>query len=127
MTTHAGIRRQLDAMRHIRSLLKFAKDADAPDDIAKIWLNQWISHAYTTLFYPVRKPMSDKERAECIRTLLADGGKELFVRGVWRCTAAKRIALPFFLLAAHGWMLPAKVFFAAYYRLADAMAGGRPG
>ena len=53
-----------------------------------------------------------------ILSALLDGeGKELFVRAVGRASRPKRIVLPFVLLAARGWILPAKLVFRAYYAL----------
>ncbi|MCR5415029.1 MAG: glycosyltransferase [Kiritimatiellae bacterium] len=121
ITTAASLERaNCDTMRQIRSLLEFAEARAIPGDIAAVWCNQWVALAYVQHFYPgFSKRLSDGSRRRSLGILFAGRGAELFSRAVARASRAKRIAYPFFRLAAKGWMAPARLFFRFYYALAE--------
>jgi hypothetical protein len=105
---------------HFNTLAQFASECRPPQDIMAIWSNQWLSVLYWFLFHPVTsRKVSDRDRREAIRALFAGGGESGFRAIAAHATKPKRIAAKFLLLAAHGWVLPAKIFFwCLYYPLA---------
>jgi len=121
LTTAGSLERaNSDTMRQIRSLLAFAASRDVPDDIRAIWADQWVALAYVQLFFPgFARRLDDAARKRSLAVLLDGDGKKMFVRAAAEAARPKRIALPFFLLAAKGWTAPAKLFFRAYYALAE--------
>ncbi len=109
-----------DTMRQIRSLLGFVSRCDIPADILSIWCNQWVALAYVQMFYPgFANRFSGEDRRRALAILLEGEGLALFRKAVAKASRPKRIAFPFFLLAAKGFALPAKLFFRAYYALAE--------
>lgn len=120
LTTEASSRAVSHLAEHFNTLAQFASECRPPQDIMAIWSNQWLSVLYWFLFHPVTsRKVSDRDRREAIRALFAGGGKDRFLAIAAHATKPKRIAAKFLLLAAHGWVLPAKIFFwCLYYPLA---------
>ncbi len=121
ITTQSSMERvNTDTMRQVRGLTRFAAANDIPKDILSIWCNQWVALVYAQMFYPgFAKRVTDESRRRSMSVLLEGEGRAEFVRAVSHAARAKRIALPFFLLAARGWMAPAKMLFRVYYALAE--------
>ncbi len=120
LTTEASSRAVSHLAEHFNTLAQFASECRPPQDIMAIWSNQWLSVLYWFLFHPVTsRKVSDRDRREAIRALFAGGGESGFRAIAAHATKPKRIAAKFLLLAAHGWVLPAKIFFwCLYYPLA---------
>jgi len=116
LTTEASSRAVIHLAEHFNSLAFFAAEISPPQDILSIWSNQWLSVLFWFLFHPVTsRKVPDKDRREAIRTLFENSGKDRFLAIATHASKPKRIAAKFLLLAARGWMLPAKVFFRWLY------------
>ena len=116
LTTEASPRASIDVSRQFGFLAEFAATRDVPDDILRIWANQWLSLLYWFLFHPVTsRKISDKDRSISLAGLFDKNGKVRFRKLVSLASAPKRIAAPFVILAAHGCQLPAKLFFRKIY------------
>ena len=120
LTTEASSRAVSHLAEHFNTLAQFASECRPPQDIMAIWSNQWLSVLYWFLFHPVTsRKVSDRDRREAIRALFAGGGKDRFLAIATHASKPKRIAAKFLLLAVHGWILPARLFFRClYYPLA---------
>ncbi len=121
ITTASSLERvNTDTIRQFRALLQFVSENDIPNDILSIWCNQWVALIYVQLFYPgFAKRVSDESRRRSLAVLAEDGGLSAFRRAASRTSLPKRVAFPVFALAVKGWTAPAKLFFRAYYALAD--------
>ena len=116
LTTEASSRAVKHLAEHFNSLALFAIENSPPQDILSTWSNQWLAVLFWFLFHPVTsRKVSDKDRREAIRTLFENSGKDRFLAIASHASKPKRIAAKFLLLAARGWMLPAKVFFRWLY------------
>ena len=126
LTTEASPRIAIDIARQFRSLADFAANSSAPDDILKIWGNQWISTLYWFLFHPVTsKKVSNADRRRALDILTAGNGIQLFKKTASRASLPKRVAIPLVLLAAKGWQFPAKLYFRKlYYPLVERRSKG---
>ena len=116
LTTEASSRAVLHLAEHFNSLASFAAENSPPQDILSIWSNQWLSVLFWFLYHPVTsRKVSDKDRSEAICALFKNSGRERFLVIASHASRPKRIAAKFLLLAARGWILPAKIFFRWLY------------
>ena len=97
-------------------LFAFAESEVIPGDILSIWSNQWISVFYWFMFHPVSsRKISDVDRRKALEKLFEGNGKERFLRFLSHASRPKRLARPLILLAAKGFLLPAKLYFRKFY------------
>ena len=116
LTTESSSRITVDLARQFRSLVDFAAAHDIPDDIRRIWANQWLSVLYWFLFHPVTsRKVSAEGRARALAALFDGEGRALFRRLVRFASRPKRVASHFVSLAARGWQAPARLFFGMLY------------
>lgn len=116
LTTEASARIATDVVANLRSLLGFVAANDIPGDILAIWANQWFALLCWFMFHPVTsRKISDADRLQALRSLMADGGRESLKRLAPKLSRPRRLAFPLVLLAARGMQLPAKVFFRRLY------------
>ena len=81
-----------------------------------IWSNQWIAVFYWFMFHPVSsRKIGDDDRLDALNALFAENGKKRFLRLLSYATFPKRLARPLILLAAKGFLFPAKVYFRNLY------------
>ena len=117
----------LDAARQIRSLLDCVRNLSLPPDILSYLANQWLGFLHWMLFHPAtarKHPRADQDRAFAI--LSARDGMRHFRWLSDRASLPRRIAWPFFRLAAAGHPLPALLFFRfLYYPLLGLRDGRR--
>ena len=98
------------------SLFEFACTESVPEDILSIWGNLWLSMLYWYMFHPITsKNTSDEDRKRALDSLLSGKGREHYLQLLPHVSFPKRFAAPFFLLAAKGFQLPAKVYFRMLY------------
>ncbi len=116
LTTEASPRIACDIASQLSSLMAFAEGSGAPKDVMRLWSNQWLATAYWFLFHPVTsRKIPDGERLRALGIILKDDGLK---RIKWLSAMAskpRRIALPLVLLAARGFLAPAKLFFRKIY------------
>ena len=116
LTTEASARISADVAANLRSLLAFVETHDVPGDILSIWTNQWFALLCWFLFHPVTsQKVSDADRKKALKSLMADGGREILKRLAPRMSRPRKLAFPLVLLAARGFVLPAKLFFRKLY------------
>ena len=116
LTTEASARAIHDLANQLRSLMNFAADNPVPDDILSIWSNQWISILFWFMFHPVTsQKVSDTDRVQALNKLFVGEGKAQFLRILPHASRPKRLAKPLILLAAKGFLLPAKIYFSWFY------------
>lgn len=116
LTTEASPRIARHLAQQIAALMDFLSAADAPDDIQRIWSNQWLGILCWFLFHPVTShKISDADRRAALATVLAGGRRQAFRALAAHASRPKRIAVPLLLLAAKGWTLPARLFFRKLY------------
>ena len=86
-----------------------------------IWANQWLSFLQWLLFHPkTSRRRTDSDRRKAFELLLENDNAKNFRELAQYATRPKRIAARLILLAANGWMAPAKLFFRClYYPLAE--------
>ena len=99
------------------SLFDLAFENTVPEDILRIWSNQWFSTLYWFLFHPVSsRKITDKDRRNALNALFAEkSNKERFMHLIQYASRPKRFACPLILLSAKGIQFPAKVFFRKFY------------
>ena len=99
------------------SLFDLAYENTVPEDILRIWSNQWFSMLYWFLFHPVTsRKITDQDRRNALNTLFSEKkNKERFMHLIRYASYPKRLAYPLVLLAAKGFPFPAKVFFRIMY------------
>ena len=101
---------------NMSSVIRFARAESVPLDIVAIWANQWTSLLYWFLFSPMSsRKISDKDRKDALSILFCSTDKEQLKKFIAMASRPKRMAAPLLFLAAHGWMLPAKIFFRWLY------------
>ncbi|MBQ9336020.1 MAG: glycosyltransferase family 2 protein [Lentisphaeria bacterium] len=116
LTTQSSPRLVLDLAHQVVSLEKFVGQNHVPADILRIWCNQWLTIFYWFMFHPVSsQKVSDEDRRSALDILFADGGRARFKRISARASLPKRLAMPLVLMAAKGWLLPAKTYFRKFY------------
>ena len=116
LTTEASPRIAIDVARQFRSLVDFADAHDIPNDIMRIWVNQWLSVVYWYLFHPVTsRKVSADDRARALSVLFDGDGRALFKKTASFASIPKRVAARLVSLAEHGWQEPARLFFRKLY------------
>lgn len=101
---------------NLASVIGFAKSQSVPRDIVAIWSNQWTSMLYWFLFSPVSaRKVSDRDRINALSALFKAIGRKQLKRFIAMASLPKRMAAPLVFLAAHGCILPAKLFFRCLY------------
>ena len=116
LTTQSSPRLVGDLAHQVVSLLEFAAREDVPDDIMKIWSNQWLSVLYWFMFHPVSsRKVPDAERRRALGIIFANGGRARFRKLSARASLPRKLASPLVALAAAGWQFPAKVYFRKFY------------
>ncbi len=109
-----------DLIWAFHSLMEFVAQHDIPEDILSCWFNQWIGMLYVNLFYSRHvKFLTGDEQVRLCKLLLDDHRKEHYTTAVRRTSLQKRLAVPFVLLAAHGVIKPAMLYFRLYYFFAE--------
>ena len=116
MMTQTSPRLVVDMAQQVLSLISFVKNHDIPEDILKIWSNQWLSVFFWLMFHPVSsRKIPDADRKRALNTILAGDGKKMFKQMVARASMPKRLSWPLVLMAAKGFQFPAKVYFRQLY------------
>lgn len=117
LTTERSSRLLRDLATQLRTLLDFVSHTEVPEDLKRIWSEQWLSVFYWFLFHPVTsRKFSDGDRRKALESLFAPPGLEEFRLLAQRASLPKRLALPLLRLAAStGLVLPAKLYFRALY------------
>ena len=116
LTTQASPRLIHDLAHQMVSLVTFAADHDIPEDIMRIWSNQWLAVFFWFMFHPVSsRKLSNADRREALGVLFADGGRARFEKIAARASFPRRLASPLVFLAAAGWQFPAKFYFRQLY------------
>ena len=116
LTTQASPRLLRDLARQVASLLVFAGSLRIPEDIMRIWSNQWLAVLYWFMFHPVSsRKFSDEDRKNALKIIFANGGKSRFKQLSARASLPRRLALPLIVLAAAGVLFPAKLYFRGFY------------
>ena len=116
LTTEKSSRLLFDLARQVRSLLDFASRNEIPEDLRRIWSEQWISTFYWFMFHPVSsRKFTNADRREALKILFAGPGLEQFSHLAARASRPKKLALPLLRLAAGGLVWPAKMFFQMLY------------
>ena len=116
LTTEVSPRLALDLARQFRSMASFTEKQQIPDDILSVWSNQWSSSLFWFLFHPVSSAkLSDSDRKEALKILFSGAGRTHFLKFLSRASFPKRLARPLILLAAKGFLLPAKLYFQRFY------------
>ena len=104
----------MDAPKALKSLVDFAEKNNAPPDILQVWSNQWISCLYEVMFYwKWQRGLTDDGRRSSLSVFRNDIAR--LRRFVSNASFPKRIAFPFLSLAIKGHVLPARIFFRAFY------------
>lgn len=106
----------LDAACQIRSLMDFVHDHPVPPDVLSFLANQWLGFLHWMLFHPATSRHHSRaahDRAFAI--LAARGGLRRFRWLTRRASLPRKLAWPFFYLAAVGIPLPARLFFRCLY------------
>ncbi len=100
----------------IRTLLDFVASEDVPPDIMRIWANQWLAILFWFMFHPITsRKFSDADRRRALADLIEGDGLPRLRRLVAMASATRRLAFPLVLLAAKGWVFPARFFFRRLY------------
>ena len=116
LTTEGSSRLAFDLVKQVRSLLEFADRTRLPEDLLRIWSNQWLATLYWFLFHPVTsRKLTDRDRQEALKLLLAAPGAARLAALGARASRPKRAALPLLGRAARGTVWPAKIFFRMLY------------
>ena len=116
LTTEGSPRILFDLVKQIRSLLDFSCRTPLPEDLLRIWGNQWISTLLWFMFHPVTsRKVSNSQRKEACAELFSGKAPETFRRLTARTTLPKRLAVPLLRLAAAGIVWPANVYFRLFY------------
>ncbi len=116
LTTQASPRLLADLTRQMVSLLDFVSHQPIPEDIMRVWSNQWIAVFYWFMFHPVSsRKIPDAERRAALKTLFLGEGKARFRRLAGRASLPRRLATPLVMLAAEGVQFPAKLYFRNFY------------
>ena len=116
MMTQTSPRLVGDMAQQVLSLISFVKNHKVPEDILKIWSNQWLSVFFWLMFHPVSSnKIPDVERKQALNIILANDGAKMFKQMVARASMPKRLSLPLVLLAAKGIQFPAKMYFQQLY------------
>lgn len=117
LTTEASARVIHDIAKTVLpGLLDLISAEPVPEDILTIWSNQWIAVFYWFMFHPVSsRKIRDDDRLDALNALFAENGKKRFLRLLSYATFPKRLARPLILLAAKGFLFPAKVYFRNLY------------
>ena len=125
LTTQSSPRLVLDLAHQVLSLENFAESNPVPEEIMRIWSNQWLTILYWFMFHPVSsRKVPDPDRRRALEFLFADGGAARFRKLAARASLPKRLAEPLVEWAAKGWQFPAKLYFRGlYYPLSS--RGGR--
>jgi CDP-glycerol glycerophosphotransferase len=114
--SESSSRNIFDLVDNLSSVIEFAKSQSVSSDIAATWSNQWTSMLYWFMFSPTSsRKISDKDRLDALTILFRNAGKERVKNFISMSSGPKRLAAPLLFLAAHGWMLPAKIFFRWLY------------
>ena len=125
LTTESSSRLVLDLAKQLCSLLEFASEKDIPENLKRIWSNQWLSVLYWFLFHPISSgKISDGDRKKALETLFAPPcGEKLRALAAF-ASGPKRAPLPLLLLGAKGLVFPARLYFQfLYYPLNDMRQG----
>lgn len=116
LTKEASPRVALDTARQIRSLTTFAASHIIPDDIMRIWANQWMGILFWFLFHPnSSSKVPDNVRRRALWLLLENKGKDDFIHLSKHGSLSRRIAIPLVFMAAKDVQWPAKFYFRALY------------
>jgi glycosyltransferase involved in cell wall biosynthesis len=116
MMTQASSRIVGDMAHQVLSLISFVKNHQVPQDIQKIWSNQWLSVFLWLMFHPVSSnKIPDVDRKQALNIILENDGREGFKRMFACASMPKRLSLPLVMLAAKGIQFPAKVYFRQLY------------
>ena len=116
LTTESSSRLLFDLMQQLRSLLDFAEKQKIPEDLLRIWSNQWLASLFWFMFQPVSsRKITDRDRKKALETLLEPPGKEQLLKLAGKASRPKRTAVPLLLTAARGFVLPAKLYFRLLY------------
>ena len=116
LTTESSPRLVCHLAQQVKSLIMFSAGHSIPDDIMKIWSNQWLSVLYWFMFHPISsRKISNPDRKRALDILFNDDIKTDFKRLAKRASLPKRIAFPLIRLAAAGIQFPAKLFFRRLY------------
>ena len=124
VTTGGSDQTFFDTFRQLNSLMRFALAPEVPPDIRAIWANQWLSFLQRLLFHPkTSRRRTDHDRRKALALLMENDNSANFRKLAKAASRPKRLAARLLLLAAAGWLVPAKLFFRfVYYPLAE-----RPG
>ena len=116
LTTEASSRIIYDLSRHVRSLLEFAFSRPIPEDILRIWSNQWLAVLYWFMYHPVTsRKISDADRRQAWRLIREGEGWQLFKRLSRMTSLPRRLAIPLLALAVRGCQWPARLYFRWLY------------
>lgn len=116
LTTQSSPRLVRDLAHQLVSLLDFSAHREIPEDIMRIWSNQWLAVFYWFMFHPVSsRKISNADRRAALEILFAGEGKARFKKIVARATFPRRLARPLVFMAAGGWQFPAKFYFRKLY------------
>lgn len=116
LTTEASSRLVFDLAAQVKSLLDFFSASPIPEDLRKIWGNQFLATFYWFLFHPVSsRKISNSDRQKALAALFAQNGKAQFRQLSRYASRPKRLAVPLLSLAAAGMVWPAKLYFRAFY------------
>ena len=116
ITTEASPRIVHDLAFQVRALAQFAETPGIPNDIKRIWANQWLAVMYWFLFHPVSsRKVPDKDRVEAIEYLCEGEGLARLKAMAALSSRPRRMAFPLLMLARRGVTFPAKFFFRKLY------------
>ncbi len=116
LTTEKSSRLLFDLAKQVRSLLDFDSRTEIPEDLRRIWSEQWISTFYWFMFHPVSsRKFTNADRREALKILFDGSGLDQFRHLAARASRPKRLALPLLRLAAGGLVWPAKLYFQMLY------------
>ena len=126
LTTESSSRLLFDLVKQVRSLLDFSRRTQLPEDIARIWSDQWISTLLWFMFHPVSsRKIGNRDRQKALAELFSPPGKEQFLKLAARTSPPKRLAVPLLRLAAAGIVLPANLYFRLLYYPLTGLRTGR--
>lgn len=116
LTTEKSSRLLFDLAKQVRSLLDFYTRTEIPEDLRRIWSEQWISTFYWFMFHPVSsRKFSNANRKDALKILFEGPGLGEFRNLASRASRPKKLALPLLRLAATGLVWPAKLYFQKLY------------
>ncbi|MBE6373974.1 MAG: glycosyltransferase [Lentisphaerae bacterium] len=116
LTTEKSSRLLFDLVKQVRSLLDFSYRTEIPEDLRRIWSEQWISTFYWFMFHPVSsRKIDNADRRDALKNLFAAPGLEEFKQLAASASRPKKLALPLLRLAAGGLVWPAKWYFQLLY------------